>query len=79
MMADYAAEVLRGAGWDILIEEHLADWDEHGLAAGIVRNQLMVDLGADIMLAFIRNNSPGATHCLKAAQTAGLDTRVFTL
>lgn len=78
MMADYAAEVLRAAGWDVAVEEHLADWDAHGRAAGVLRNQAMVDMGADIVLAFIRNASPGATHCLKSARDAGLDTQVYT-
>lgn len=78
MMADYAAEVLARAGWDILTEEHLADWDAQGKKAGVLRNMAMVDMGADVVLAFIRNNSPGASHCLKYAQEAGLDTQVFT-
>lgn len=78
MMADYAVVVLSGAGWDIVAEEHLADWDNLGKRAGIVRNAAMVDMGADVVLGFIRNNSPGATHCVNYARESGLDTRVFT-
>ncbi len=62
-------------GW--LIERHLADWDAHGKAAGPIRNQQMVDLGADLCLAFIRNNSRGATQCAAAAEEAGIPVRVF--
>jgi hypothetical protein len=37
----------------------------------------MVDLGADLCLAFIRNHSRGAAHCAAAAREAGITTHVF--
>ncbi|YCK35152.1 SLOG family protein [Actinomadura sp. ATCC 39365] len=43
--------------------------------AGHHRNQQMVDLGADILLAFIRNNSRGATDCTRRARAAGIQVR----
>lgn len=47
-------------------------------AAGVYRNQHMVNLGADICLAFIRNNSRGASDCLRRAEEANIPTKLFT-
>lgn len=61
--------------WEALglpIERHPADWNRHGKAAGPIRNQEMVDLGADLCVAFRKNNSRGTTHCANAAQLAGI-------
>lgn len=54
------------------IERHPANWFGWGKAAGPIRNQEMVDLGADLCVAFRKNNSRGTTHCANAAQLAGI-------
>jgi len=36
----------------------------------------MIDAGAELCLAFIRQNSPGATHCVTLAESAGIHTCV---
>lgn len=58
-------------------EVHLADWGLNGRRAGIVRNGYMVERGADLCLAFIRDGSPGASHCAAAAERAGIEVRYF--
>lgn len=55
-------------------ESHPADWNSHGRRAGMLRNQEMVRAGADECLAFVRNASPGATHCADLADAAGIPT-----
>jgi len=56
---------------DIIAVRYPADWDL-GRRAGPIRNQLMIDQGADEVLAFIRNNSPGASGTVRMARKAGI-------
>lgn len=54
------------------VEAYPADWNKHGRAAGPIRNQQMVDLGADVCLAFPLGESRGTRHCMRAAEKAGI-------
>lgn len=73
--ADYMAKEL----WKPLpIRLFPADWDKYGKRAGFIRNAEMVALNPDICLAFIKDNSKGATMTANLAEKAGIKTIRFT-
>lgn len=86
--ADEAADVIAWRS-GYLIEIHPADWRAHGKVAGHLRNQEMVDAGADVCLAFIKpckksgcrkpqpHDSHGTADCVKRARAAGIHVREY--
>lgn len=70
-------------------ERHPAKWNSLGRRAGFIRNAEMVDLGADVLLAFSRvctsptcrvktvHGSHGAGHTVELAEKAGIEIRGF--
>jgi hypothetical protein len=53
-------------------EPQAAKWKELGPKAGPLRNQEMVDSGADLVLAFPLGRSKGTWDCVDRAKRAGI-------
>lgn len=68
--ADHIADML----WLGKRETHPADWRQYGRRAGFVRNADMAKLGANICLAFIKNNSKGTLMMAGLAEANGIET-----
>lgn len=64
--------------WDAM-KEYAAEWDGFGKAAGPLRNQAMVETGADRVLAFRLNHSSGTTDCMDRAARAGIPVSLVDL
>lgn len=62
--------------FNLPIEAHRADWTKYGRAAGPIRNKEMVNLGADLCLAFPDHpkgqGSRGTWGCIDLAYQAGI-------
>jgi hypothetical protein len=61
----------------MVVEVHPANWTTHKKAAGPIRNQKMVDLGADLLLAYPLPEGRGTQDCIQRAIKAGIPTIVF--
>lgn len=79
--SDWVREVQGGPLWTVTEEKHPANWRPGGAfdrGAGFQRNKQMVNLGADLVLAFIRDSSRGASHTADLAEQAGIPVRRIT-
>lgn len=70
-----AAEIANSLSMEV--ESHPADWKGLGKAAGPIRNQEMVNLGADVCLAFPMTDSRGTIDCMNRARQAHIPLLVF--
>lgn len=61
------------------VERHPADWTRYGRSAGMHRNAQMVMSKPHACIAFIHNNSSGATHCKDMAEKYRILTHVARL
>lgn len=62
--------------WGLPVEPHPAERGHDGRILGPERNQHMVDLGADLCLAFPLAGSRGTRNCMRLARQAGIEVRV---
>lgn len=69
----------RGEARPPMVEPHPANWARYGRLAGPIRNQEMVDLGADLVLAFFQPGAEnrGTQNCVNAARLKGLTVEEF--
>ena len=70
-----AAQFAESMNWTV--EAYPADWKKFGRSAGPIRNQQMVDSGADICVAFPQPGSVGTRDCTKRAFKAGIRVRTY--
>lgn len=61
---------------EIYLESYPANW-RIGKIAGSIRNQQMVNSGADVCLAFPTVDSRGTWDCVRRAEEAGIPVKVF--
>jgi len=60
----------------IPVERYPADWDEHGKAAGMLRNREMI-AKADALIAIWDGVSRGTDDCIRHARLKGLKVFVY--
>lgn len=73
--ADRLAEDEAGKA-GLLTEGHPADWDAYGKRAGLIRNEHMARLGADLCVAFWDGRSNGTAHMINTARNHGIPVEV---
>lgn len=60
------------------VEPHFPDYDAYGYkVAPLARNEKMVNLGADLCIAFPTSGSRGTWHCYNMAFKAGIECEVI--
>lgn len=74
--ADLIADEWAVVNW-VPIDEHKADWNKYGRAAGPIRNKQMLDTGVDVVIAFPRGEARGTRHMMKIAREAGVEVLEF--
>lgn len=76
--ADRLADIFARDTLNCKVIVYQADWKKYGKRAGPLRNLHMVEKSnADACLAFIKDNSDGATGCRNAAKRYGIPTETF--
>ena len=66
-------------GMRIATRVFVADWEQHGRSAGILRNNDMLDLNPDLVIAFWNGFSRGTLHTITEAKKRGIAVEVIPL
>lgn len=61
------------------VEHYPAKWDQHGKAAGPIRNQRMIAQNPEIVLAFTCKTSGGTWDTIRRAVVAGIPVRIYSV
>lgn len=69
---EWTIQAMAKYGDKVKHDPHPAEWSVYGNAAGPIRNQKMVDLGADIVYGFPRGVSRGTRDAMSKARIAGI-------
>lgn len=59
------------------VEVHPAHWQKHGRSAGVIRNQEMVNRGANLLVAYPLPGGRGTQDCIERGVKAGIPTLVY--
>ena len=62
---------------NVLEDVYEANWEQHGKAAGPIRNREMAQAGADLCLAFPLGESRGTWNCVNECKKAGIPVKVI--
>ena len=54
-----------------------ANWEKFGKRAGFLRNNWMLDLAPDLVIAFHKNNSPGTQSTITEARRRGIPVEII--
>jgi hypothetical protein len=67
-------------GYNLILDERLAKWDQYGRAAGPIRNKEMLDLKPDVIFAFHNDfaHSKGTKNCVNQAKKLGYRVEMVT-
>jgi hypothetical protein len=66
-------------GLGIKTRVYLADWEHYGRSAGILRNNDMLDLKPNLVIAFWNGFSRGTRHTISEARKRGIPVEVIPL
>ncbi len=75
--ADETAKKLKAQGYPVDVEEHPADWEKHGKAAGPMRNSHVTDLGAFCTMAFWDGVTPGTLDTIQKSVKKKIVVHIF--
>jgi hypothetical protein len=69
-----AAMAAHAMNWRVVVVP--AKWEKYGEKAGLIRNQMMVDMKPDLVVAFPLKDSRGTWDCMNRAKKAGIPVHV---